>query len=231
MLVGNNFITRKALLISLPVAIILLIAKPELWILSIVIILVGFGLSSFYKKGLIKEREERKQELLNSAQIFLNGIKDSRSFKSIETSLMLGKGEYAFLSESTILKEPRSVRKSSGSGSRFRIMKGVSVGSYSGTSESYKEWRELDSGQLILTSKRIIFDGEKENRALKLEKIISVERSIDNIYSTIELSVEGRANSIIFVVDNCFLWSSAIQILKQVDNPLNFEIDLNYPTS
>jgi len=74
------------------------------------------------------------------------------------------------------LCEERSVRLKGGyQGFSVRLMKGVSYrfGGMSGGSE--QQVVQLDSGNLILTNKRIVFSGEKVSKDISLSKINTIE--------------------------------------------------------
>lgn len=83
------------------------------------------------------------------------------------------------------LKEPRSVRRSSGGygGPRIRIAKGITIsaGTFGASSESHEEIRDIDSGTFTLTSRRIIFSGSKKTINIDLLKIISIDPYSDGI--------------------------------------------------
>ena len=124
--------------------------------------------------------------------------------------------EDAYLNEKDcVLYETRAVRHHIGGGIGLRIMKGVYVGGTRGASESRDEWRTIDQGHCVLTNKRIIFDGSKENRVIALAKVISASPWADSI----EVSIENRKKSMLLKVSNPYLWSAVIQILSQVRNP------------
>ena len=95
------------------------------------------------------------------------------------------KEEHLFTIPNMTLKEPRSVRKSSGSygGPRIRVAKGVSfgVGAFGATSESHEEIRNIDVGDLTITSKRIVYAGSKKTSNIPLSKIISMNPYSDGI--------------------------------------------------
>ena len=67
-------------------------------------------------------------------------------------------------------------------------MKGVYIGGTKGRSESEQEWKEICTGEFIVTNKRIIFDGNSENRSYNLDRIIGIRNMVD----AIEVSLEGR---------------------------------------
>ena len=148
-----------------------------------------------------KKREEQKQKLIEETNAFLAKIKEQKGLTPITTSILLKREEDAYLQTDTILQETRAVRKYSGGGRGvgFRIAKGVYIGAggRSGISESHEEWRNIDEGKLILTNKRLIFDGAKGNRVIPLEKIISVNPWLD----AIEVSAENRKKSMLFPVE------------------------------
>jgi hypothetical protein len=174
---------------------------------------------SFLSNLLSGGKEAKKKSQLAEANAFTERLKADKAFSTTSTHLMLQAGEHAFLQEDVVLSETRAVRKSVGGFGGFRIAKGVIIGGYRGTSESHQEWRSIDRGQLVLTDKRLVFDGNKENRAISLDKIISF-----NIYlNSISVSVEGKSKDVNFEVKNPYIWACSIQLLKTVENPLDLK--------
>jgi hypothetical protein len=70
-----------------------------------------------------------------------------------------------------------------GTTARIKIMKGVyySTGSVKVQSVKSEELRQIDSGQLYLTNKRIIFVGDKKSTNIKLDKILEVNPYRDSV--------------------------------------------------
>lgn len=93
----------------------------------------------------------------------------------LRTNDNLIRGEECYFAEPALLIEPRSVRKSLHGGVAFRATKGVLIGGGTGTSESHDEWRTLSTGMLYITRKNIIFDGDMDNRTIKLSTLISAK--------------------------------------------------------
>jgi hypothetical protein len=62
-------------------------------------------------------------------------------------------------------------------GVSFRVMKGVSyrVGGFRGHSVSETGIVATSNGNLIITSKRVIFQGDKKSFAVKLDKILDMQ--------------------------------------------------------
>ena len=101
--------------------------------------------------------------------------------KQFDTNLLLKKGEYLIFDLPQItLCEERSVKLKGGyQGFSVRIMKGVSYrfGGFQGGSE--RKVVEIDSGNLTLTNKRMVFSGKKTSKEISLTKINTIE-SLDN---------------------------------------------------
>ncbi len=134
----------------------------------------------------------------------------------MQTSIILKKDEKAFfLEEKVPLKEVRMVSKRSGGGMGVRLFKGVYVGGFQGESRSLPELRDIDSGVLILTNKRLVFDGMIENKSLDLDKMLSIEIYTDGL----EISFEGKTKSSFFMVKNPYLWKLVLGVVKGVPDP------------
>ncbi len=204
----------------------LLISRiPKLeWVLPIFLII---GLYQFLKnKGSQKKQNvsDRKEAMTRGMEEFVAQIKQQKALTPISSSLVLGPKEQAFLEEETALQETRSVRQFRSTGVRVRLMKGLSVGQSGGRAESHKEWRILDTGKLILTNKKLVFDGGKEDRTIPLDKILTISPILD----AIEVSSSSRSGSMVFPVKNPFIWATTIRILSAVEDPLNLgDLDLN----
>jgi len=76
-----------------------------------------------------------------------------------------------------------------------------------GVSESEQRLKQIDSGTLTLTTKRLVFDGGRENRAIQLSDVLSVKPRTD----AIEVSTAHRAKSLVFIVLNPVIWRLLIE--------------------
>ncbi len=198
---------------------------PKLeWVLPIFLVI---GLYSFLKHKGIKTKKngsDRKEAMTKGMEEFIAKIKEHKALTPISSSLVLGPKEQAFLEEDSLLQETRSVRQFRSTGVRVRLMKGLSVGQSGGRAESHKEWRILDTGKLILTNKKLVFDGNKEDRTILLDKILTISPMLD----AIEVSSSSRSGSMVFPVNNPFIWATTIRILSAVEDPLHLgNLDLN----
>ena len=77
-------------------------------------------------------------------------------------------------------------------------------------SESHDEWRELSSGVLYVTNRRIIFDGEKHNRTVKLSTIMSVQAEP----LSIAVSTTNRQKTLLFTNVNGKIAQGVINIVR-----------------
>lgn len=185
---------------------------------SLIFFLISIAFYGRRKKELV---EQRRQQKIAEAENYIEGVRDKKALPIIKSSIFIEKDENVFLEEQTKLNEPRSIRKYSGTmqGVGFRISKRISIGTgtRSGTSESHKEWRTIDSGNLIITNKRLIFNGNTENRTIALKKIISITVALDGII----LSIEERNKPVMFSVNNGYIWGAVMNIIKSGNDPLN----------
>jgi len=195
----------------------------------ILLFLVIAGIILFVKKlnrDKIRKWTLERERIITEANLYADKIKTDKKIPIVSTSIFLESGESAYLEEHVGMLETRAVRKSSGGFGGVRIAKGITVGGYSGTSESHQEWRAIDSGKLVLTNKRIIFDGQKGNKVIQIPKIISVmTRNKD-----IQLSIDGKAKDVCFSVENGYIWSLVINIIKQThgDELKDIKLDFNF---
>jgi hypothetical protein len=119
-----------------------------------------------------------------------------------DTPLVLGTGETPVLHEPSNLIEARATRVYAGGGTRVQ---GIYVGG--GESTSLQSLKELDSGTLTLTNKRLVFTGSMESRVVNIKDIVSVEARAD----AIEVSIANKAKRQVYVVRNPIIWGALIR--------------------
>ncbi|MCF7834064.1 MAG: hypothetical protein K9L98_01080 [Candidatus Pacebacteria bacterium] len=212
----ENLSKTKLALIAVCIWLISSVIDPALGVFGLIAGIVLFWYGS--KKGSVKNKALVDQQQKDEARNLVEKIKLEKKLEPISTSLLLEKDEYAFLKENTVLMESKSIRNSVGLGIGFRVMKGVHVGGYKGQSESNQELRSVESGDLIITNKKLVFRGTMENRVIPLSKIIEIKMHSD----AIEIATTGRQKSSIFTVANPYIWNVNLFILSKVENPLDF---------
>jgi hypothetical protein len=95
-----------------------------------------------------------------------------------EVPIILKKNEIPYVMVPSVeFHEDRMVRHRAGGA--VRVMKGVYLGG--SRSESHPERRLIDTGNMILTNKRLVFSGSRKGIDIDLRKILSIEPYSDGI--------------------------------------------------
>ena len=118
--------------------------------------------------------------------------------------IILQEGEKSHYYTPATMYEERAVRQHVGGS--VRIMKGVWV--RAGQAESHGELRQIDSGAVLLTNQRAIFDGSSKKIEYKLPKIISITEFNDSF----QIGVSNRKKSQIYTVDEPHKCTTYIQM-------------------
>jgi len=121
---------------------------------------------------------------------------------NVPVRILLRPGELGIMEEESVLFETKAYRIFGGAGTRVG---GISFGG--GASESHQRLRKIDSGILVLTTERLVFDGAHENRSLELTAILSANPWSD----AIEISPTGTRKSQIYKVQDPLAWVQIIQ--------------------
>lgn len=114
------------------------------------------------------------------------------------TTLMLERNEKCYLEYPATLNEEVKVRKGGMGGFSFRIMKGVYYHTGRFKSEPTPEMREVDKGNLYITSERVVFVGDKQSFGVPFKKVLGVKGYIDGF----QIDWEGKKKPIVFSVDD-----------------------------
>ncbi len=125
----------------------------------------------------------------------LNEIQNGNMPAVTVSNVVLFKGETPFWVEPVDLIEEKVIRRhysGGSSGMSFRVMKGVSyrVGGHRGTLQSETGLVVVSSGNMIITSKRIIMTGDRKSFAIKLNNLLNTELFTNAIY----LSENGKSS-------------------------------------
>ncbi len=144
----------------------------------------------------------RQEAIGEEARHFFADASKALCLPPVQTHIVLAPGEVAIRQESVQLHESRAVRLYGGVGTRIgKIYLG------GGTSSSYQTIKPIDTGTLLLTTERLVFDGGKENRIVKAKEILSVQPSED----AIEVSTSRRQKSQVYTVSNPLIWATLIK--------------------
>lgn len=175
--------------------------------LIIIIGLIVFAGKKLVDKANKRDRLSKMYDNVLEIKKYVEEFKKNRKTPTIKTSLILKNDEEAYLEDTVKLYEIRSASKSDRLYIGGRIMKGIFLGGSTGVSRKFDELREIDSGKLVLTNKRVIFDGNFNARTIDLEKIISIEIYDDGF----EIACEDKKQSQLYGgIRNPFLWKNLI---------------------
>ena len=187
----------------------------------LILLLFGIGTCFFLPEIKQSSRKKglRKFELKSAAQLkpYLEAIVFKKSLPTITPSIFLKENEEAYLEEFTVFSQPKShtIRY----GGAVRVAKGVYIG---GTLPQHVyAIVEIDRGKLILTNKRIIFNGDHTTKTINLEEIISV----DVYENCISIAQERKEKEAIFLTDKPMVWKVLIHYLKTGNLPPEIKID------
>jgi transcription elongation factor Elf1 len=163
-------------------------------------------MSNFLRIFASRKPKPVSQEMQKAeAMDFLDKVTAGK-FSPPDTPLVLAAEEIALLHEASTLIEARATRVYAGGGTRVF---GVYVGG--GQSSSVQDLKELDSGTLTLTTKRLVFNGSMESRVTDLKDIVSVE----NFTDAIEISTARKAKLQVYRVRNPMLWTALVKTVSR----------------
>lgn len=155
-----------------------------------------------------KEKDAQTSALVENANKWRDMVRMYGRLPPQNVDIMLADGEIGYLQVQTVLCEPRSVRTSTHTGGAVRVAKGVTIGRAYSTSNVYDEWRQLCSGTLIVTNKRIIFDGDMHDRTVNLKDVLSVKNSLTQV----ALSTSTRQKTMLFTPLNGYIVGETIRL-------------------
>jgi len=170
----------------------MLMAIPVIIAATAIICAIAVGICM----SIARKRERRKLEERMDSQYrkWRESVDSVGRIPPMAVGMHLAKGETAYLQLHAALCETRAVRHSTHTGGAFRIAKGVTVGRGYTTSESHEEWRQISTGILYVTNKRLVFDGDMQNRVVKIEDIVSAQASA----AQVAITTTSRQKTMIF---------------------------------
>lgn len=139
-----------------------------------------------------EEIQTNKKELTRLR--LLNEIQQGNVPELHVTNVIMQKNEKTYWMEPSLLSEEKVISRRYEGGSQgvsFRIMKGVSyrVGSSRGHLVSETGFVVVSDGDLLITSQRVIFRGDRKSFAIKLDKILDTQLFTNGI----QLSENNRS--------------------------------------
>lgn len=149
------------------------------------------------------ERLRRIQEATQQLQVHLDQARLPLYQGALP--LMLKQKESPLLCAAAVLAEERAVRTYDGT--TLRLHKGIS--STSGTSQSHGVLKAIDSGQLVLTNKRLVFVGALRTTSTDLSKLLNAEVFLDSM----RVNRQGKAKAETYITENPVAYTIMINVL------------------
>lgn len=170
-------------------------------VIAVAILLVLDAIRSYMNKGKSSDRVKR---MADDAKIFFASLENRTQLPTTAVNIVLKSGEFGIFQEPSILYESRSYRVFGGGGTNVA---GIFIGG--GASEAHQRLKEIDSGKIVLTNQRLVFDGQMENRVLNLKDVVSATPWTD----AIEVGSSRKEKNQIYTVGNPLIWGPMIQML------------------
>jgi hypothetical protein len=170
-------------------------------VIAVAILLVLDAIRTYMNKG---KSEDRVKRMADEAKMFLERLEHRKELPSVAVDIVLKDGEFGIFQEPSILYESRSYRVFGGGGTDVA---GIFIGG--GASEAQQRLKQIDSGKIVLTNQRLVFDGQMENRVLNLKDVVSATPWTD----AIEVGSSRKQKSQIYTVGNPLIWAPMIQML------------------
>jgi hypothetical protein len=149
-------------------------------------------------------------------EVFIARVNDGRLPELATAPIMLKRDEIAHVVTNASLMKEVLIREYKGAsrGVSFRVMKGVSyrVGSHRGTMQVVgSRLAPADTGELVVTSQRVVFTGPRRTQECRYDKLIDV-----NVYrDAIELHVSNRQKPSLFQVKSGPMIAAAVNAAAQ----------------
>lgn len=163
----------------------------------------------FIKKSIERESMANDNALMVMAQQYIQGCAELNEIPAINTHVNISSDEIAYYQSDAQLHETKSVRTHTAGMVGYRLTKRVFIGGARGQSESTEEWAHIDTGVLVVTGNRLIFDGEKTQRVVPLRDILSIEEGAEGLW----VSSEKRTKTMLFPINNPYICSFIIRTL------------------
>jgi hypothetical protein len=131
-------------------------------------------------QGGLSDEEQSDADLAGAMQALREGKVDAQT--SADAPILLKGGEgVIFCIPDVTLREPRSVTTGGYGGPSVHVAKGITLRVGAFRAQSHEELKDVDSGTLVLTTKRLVFAGALRSPEIALAKLISVDAYSDAV--------------------------------------------------
>jgi len=190
------------------------------WFLFLVVIVVVIIIVNNHQKKAAKQQSVKRTDAIitssfTEAQEFCDLIHQQQVIPEISLPIQMKRGEKGYLQDQAVFFEQRSKSVSNRGGGAVRVAKGIYIGGSQGVSRSVPETREIDSGYIYFTNKRILFIGHNAVKEYPLKKIISIDTTLDGFW----IASEGLQKRQFYRTSkNPLLWFVMLNIQNQIES-------------
>jgi hypothetical protein len=178
-------------------------------------------------RALAQEQQNQSRALVRERQKYLaqfGGIDPqevidrvkSGQYPSVPTGIMLHKGEIALYAVPASLAEDKTTRKYVGGSTGYSIPLGhgfrFRVGSYQGHTISREQLTKVDQGTVIVTTKRIVYNGSRRSLTIPSNQVLNTVLYRDGV----DVRTENRAKREVFQCKNPLLLNTYILVTCQL---------------
>jgi len=176
----------------------------------------------FYKLNVAKEEKNKKHDGRNLSLHEWNVILKNENLDLLEwvektnnlpkmnfdiEKFILDKNESSVWYGASTLCEERMIRKYDSGHAGIRLAKGIYVGKSVGHAESHPELKQIDAGELMLTTQRLMFNGQYKNYSIKLKDINFLDKWTD----AIEVGKKSRQKTMVLGIEEPDKWFTLTQ--------------------
>lgn len=178
-------------------------------IVIIVCIIMGLIIHAYNKRQVLKANQ-LKQQMEQGALRYLRQIDETHRIPQITTPLNLKPDEFAILHQAdSRMIGPKSYRVGVGGGTRVGK---IYVGGW--TSESNQSLRQLDTGDLYLTNRRLVFVGALKEQDIPWSHLMSyIQVNYSGQYA-LQVAANNSRIPHIYTVRNPLLWFTMLKLMN-----------------
>jgi hypothetical protein len=174
----------------------------------IVSVVAGALFKSSQKTETLQRQTQQKtvdREALSALDLFLS--RNRLPIYHGTVPIMLKADEYPIVCSDSRLAEERSIGNYTGMS--FRVARGMYY--RTGQSTGDTELRIIDTGKLVLTTKRLVFVGSKRTASTELRKLVNVDHYAD----AITIHKDGKAKAETYFLDTPSVYKLILEALNK----------------
>lgn len=193
---------------------IIICSGPPGWLFLFCFLLLGalvyaIGITVEKTEGKAKRQLQMHQNHIQSQQVEAQKFLQGAWKEGIETTFLLQKDEIAYLEENSSLSEAKT--ESQTTGGFLGYGEGLFGGAVLTETTTRDSLKQIDTGKLVLTNRRLIFEGSLGLRIMGLADVVSAHA----VSEALVVSSSSFHLRQFFAVKNPWKWIALIQAAKK----------------